>query len=198
VKTSHEALALLEARFAAEDPDFRPRIRSGEGALASLTTGFSQSDQLYMQVALEEARQAGAEGEVPVGAVVVRGSEIIGRGHDRKIALADPAAHAEILAIQEAARAIGDWRLEDCTIYVTLEPCPMCAGAILLGRMSRLVYGAPNFKFGAVGSIVQLFSDAHKWNHQVEVTPGCFAEECASLLTEFFAARRAAQLKEKR
>ena len=134
-------------------------------------------DADFMREALELARRAAAEDEVPVGAVVARGAELLGRGRDRKIALA-------------AARALGDWRLEGCALYVTLEPCPMCAGAILLARVDRLVYGAPNHKFGALGTITDLLAEEHAWNHRVEVVSGCLAEECAELLQSYFAAKR--------
>jgi len=145
-----------------------------------------------MEVALDEARLAAAAGEVPVGAVVVRGATELARAHERKIELADPTAHAEILALREAARRYGDWRLEDCVLFVTLEPCPMCAGAALLARVPLVVYGAPNIKFGAVATHMPLF-DYEGWNHRVHHVGGVLAEECGRLLSAFFARRRGQQ-----
>src|SRR5687768_3996632 len=130
--------------------------------------------------ALELAREAARHNEVPVGAVVVRENEIIGRGRERKIEQSDPTAHAEILALKEAAQYSGDWRLEDCTLVVTLEPCPMCAGAALLARVPRIVYGAKNIKFGAVETHVPLLAYPN-WNHEVQTTAGVLAEECAAV-----------------
>ncbi|MCX7625631.1 MAG: tRNA adenosine(34) deaminase TadA [Candidatus Sumerlaeaceae bacterium] len=148
-----------------------------------------ESYEKWMSVALEEAERAAAADEVPVGAVVVRGDQVLSRCHERKIALSDPTAHAEILALREAARHYGDWRLEDCVLFVTLEPCPMCAGAILLARIPLVVYGAPNYKFGAVRTHLRLF-EMDKWNHHVEVVEGVLAAKCGELLTRFFAQRR--------
>ena len=149
-----------------------------------------------MRAALSEAQQAAEKDEVPVGAVVVKDGRIIGRGHDRKIGLNDPTAHAEILAIGAASGALGDWRLEGCTLYVTLEPCPMCAGAILLARIPRLVYGAPNPKFGAVESVTSLLKDDLDWNHAVEVIPGILAEKCAAEMRQYFSGKRREQKKD--
>lgn len=143
----------------------------------------------WMREALEEAGRAATEDEVPVGAVVVSGGAIIGRGRDRRIALCDPTAHAEVLALRDAAGHIGDWRLEGCALFVTLEPCAMCAGAILLARVKALYFGAPNPKFGAVGSRVHLLAD-HGWNHRVEVVGGILAEQCGRLLGEYFHRKR--------
>jgi len=145
--------------------------------------------EFWMHEALAQARIAAAEDEVPVGAVVVRGDEAVGRGRDRRIALCDPTAHAEVLALREAARALGDWRLEGCEIFVTLEPCAMCAGAILLSRIDALYFGAPNPKFGAVGAKVNLL-DGISWNHAVRVEGGILADECAALLREYFRSKR--------
>ncbi len=142
-----------------------------------------------MREALREAGEAFARHEIPVGAVVVLGDECIGRGHDAREETCDPTAHAEILALREAARAIGDWRLEGADLYVTLEPCPMCAGALILSRIRRLVYGAPNHKSGAVASRCRLL-DITDFNHSVEVIAGILDEECASLLSRFFTRRR--------
>jgi len=143
----------------------------------------------YMQLALAEARQAIEVDEVPVGAVIVRGGQVIGSAHNQRAALADPTAHAEMIAITQAAGALGDWRLTECTLFVTLEPCPMCAGAILQARLPRVVYGAADPKAGAVASLYQLLEDG-RLNHTVSVTAGVLAEECGTLLTDFFAAQR--------
>ncbi len=142
-----------------------------------------------MRVALEEARRAAAADEVPVGAVVVHGDQILGLAHDRKMELRDPTAHAEMLALRQAADRLGDWRLEGCEIFVTLEPCAMCAGAILLARVDAVYFGADNIKFGAAGTRINLFGD-HGWNHRVRVVGGVLAEECGRLLTEYFRAKR--------
>lgn len=147
-------------------------------------------DERYMREALAEAAAAAERGEVPIGAVVVREARIIGRGHNQRELLRDPTAHAEMLAITAAAEAVGDWRLSDCTLYVTLEPCPMCAGAMVLGRLGRLVFGASDPKAGACGTLYEITSDA-RLNHIVPTTGGVLAEECAKLLSSFFAAQRA-------
>ena len=146
-------------------------------------------DQIFMLAALEQARAAQAAGEVPVGAVVVKDGEIIGRGFNAPISRHDPAAHAEILALRDAAARLGNYRLPGCELYVTLEPCAMCVGAMLHARIARLVYGAADPKTGACGSVVDLFADA-RLNHHSSVTPGVMAEECAALLRGFFAERR--------
>lgn len=143
----------------------------------------------WMRLALEEAELAAQAGEVPVGAVIVRGDTVLAREHERKIELCDPTAHAEILALRAAARAYGDWRLEDCAMFVTLEPCPMCAGAILLARIPLVVYGAANHKFGAVRTHMELF-DCARWNHHVKAHGGVLEQECGALLSKFFAQRR--------
>jgi tRNA(adenine34) deaminase len=143
-----------------------------------------------MRRALEHAQQAASEDEVPVGAVVARGDRIVGAAHDRRMALRDPTAHAELLAIREAAATLGDWRLEGCDLFVTLEPCAMCAGAILLARIDCLYYGAPNPKFGAVGSRLDLLGGDWGWNHRVRVEAGLLAEECGRLLSEYFRTKR--------
>jgi len=143
-----------------------------------------------MLAALEQARKAQAAGEVPVGAVVVHDGEIIGAGFNAPISRHDPAAHAEILALRDAAKRLGNYRLPDCALYVTLEPCVMCVGAMLHARIAHLVYGAADPKTGACGSVVNLFAEA-KLNHHATVTPGVMAEECAALLRDFFAGKRA-------
>ncbi|MGO0121627.1 tRNA adenosine(34) deaminase TadA [Desulfothermobacter acidiphilus] len=140
---------------------------------------------VFMREALREAERAYARHEVPVGAVAVLEGEIIGRGHNLRETLKDATAHAEILALREAARYLGDWRLERVVLYVTLEPCPMCAGALLQFRVKTLVFGAYDPKAGAAGSVVDLLRDP-RFNHQVEVIPGIMAEECAALLRRFF------------
>lgn len=142
-----------------------------------------------MRQAVREAQQAGELGEVPIGAVVVHQGRIIGRGQNRTIALQDPTAHAEMLAITAAASALHSWRLEDCTLYVTLEPCPMCAGACLNARLPRVVYGAPEPKFGAFGSVVDLRAPPG-YNHRLEACGGVLAADSAELLRAFFRAVR--------
>ncbi|HIN95350.1 MAG TPA: nucleoside deaminase [Planctomycetes bacterium] len=146
-------------------------------------------DEHYMQLALREAEAAAREEEVPVGAVIVHGERIIASAHNQREQLHDPTAHAEMIAITQAAESLGDWRLEKCTMYVTLEPCPMCAGAMLLARLPRLVYGATDSKAGFVHSLYHLLDD-DRLNHQVEVVPGVLALACGTMLTEFFQAQR--------
>lgn len=143
-----------------------------------------------MRQALVEARAAAGRGEVPVGAVVVREGTIVGRGHNLRESTDDPLAHAELLAIAEAARTTGHWRLIGCTLYVTLEPCAMCAGALVNSRVERLVYGARDPKAGFVGSLGDLVRDP-RLNHRLEVSEGVLAEECGKLLAGFFAGLRA-------
>ena len=148
------------------------------------------SDATYfMQQALAEAHQAEAENEVPVGAVVVRGDEIIARAHNQPIGLNDPTAHAEILALRFAGERLGNYRLSECDLYVTLEPCAMCTAAMVHARIRRLVYAAADPKAGAVRSTMQLL-DAPSLNHRVEVESGLLAEESAALLQRFFSLRR--------
>ena len=142
-----------------------------------------------MRLALREAEAAVQEEEVPVGAVIVHGERIVASAHNQREQLHDPTAHAEMIAITQAAESLGDWRLEHCTLYVTLEPCPMCAGAILLSRLPRLVYGAADSKSGCVESLYHLLND-DRLNHQVQVVPGVLALDCGSILTEFFQAQR--------
>jgi tRNA(adenine34) deaminase len=146
-------------------------------------------DVFYMRLSLEEARRAEAAGEVPVGAVVVLGTEIIGRGSNRSIIDHDPAAHAEIIALRQAAACIANYRLSGCTLYVTAEPCAMCAGAAVLARIGRLVYGCDDPKAGAVRSLYQIADDA-RLNHRIEIASGVLAEECSALLRRFFLRRR--------
>ncbi|MDY6875998.1 MAG: tRNA adenosine(34) deaminase TadA [Chloroflexota bacterium] len=143
----------------------------------------------WMREALAEAEQALAHGDVPIGAVAVRNGIVVGRGHNRKEADGDPTAHAEIIALREAACALGGWRLAGVTLYCTLEPCPMCAGAMVAARLPRLVYGADDPKMGAAGSLVELLRDP-RFNHRVTVTRGVLAEEAQALLEQFFASLR--------
>ncbi|MGH8823096.1 MAG: nucleoside deaminase [Jiangellaceae bacterium] len=145
-----------------------------------------------MRAALDHARQAGQTGDVPVGAVVLDAAgAVVGGGRNAREALADPTAHAEMLALQAAARLVGSWRLEGYTLVVTLEPCPMCAGAAVLARVARLVYGAVDPKAGAVGSLWDLVRD-RRLNHRPEVVSGVLADECGAVLREFFATHRQA------
>ena len=152
----------------------------------------SDTDQYFMQHALELTYQAEALGEVPVGAVVVHNGTIIGRGYNRVITDMDPSAHAEMLAMREAARALQNYRTIDTTLYVTLEPCPMCAGMLVHSRVQRIVFGAYDIKSGAAGSVYNLVQDA-RLNHQIELTGGVLGEQCAARLSDFFKVRRAAK-----
>jgi tRNA(adenine34) deaminase len=146
-------------------------------------------DERMMRLALEEARSAAAGGDVPVGAVVVRGDEILARAGNAREREQDPTAHAEILALRQASKVVGSWHLEGCVLVVTLEPCAMCAGAIVLARVDRLVFGASDPKAGFAGSLGDLVGDA-RLNHEVDVTVGVLAEECGEILRAFFAERR--------
>lgn len=147
------------------------------------------ADSTFMQLALEEASAAAVAGEVPIGALMVRDGKILARSGNRTIRDCDPSAHAEMVVIREAARSLKNYRLAGTTLYVTLEPCSMCAGAIIQARIPRLVYGADDPKGGAVRSCFEVLTNA-SLNHQVEVVPGALAAECASLLQSFFATRR--------
>ncbi len=147
-------------------------------------------DERFMRAAIREAEEALEHEDVPVGAVVVRDGRIIGRGHNQRERLQDPTAHAEMIAITAAASSVESWRLEGCTLYVTLEPCAMCAGAIVLGRLERLVFGARDAKAGACVSLYQICADS-RLNHRPATTEGVLAGECASLLVDFFSAQRA-------
>ena len=142
-----------------------------------------------MQLALDLARQAAKNGEVPVGAIIVKDSVIIGRGSNAPIGLHDPTAHAEIIAMRQAAQHLGNYRLVDCTLYVTLEPCAMCSGAMQHARIAKLIYGASDPKTGACGSVINLM-DEPKLNHHTEVVGGVLAEDCGAVLTAFFKQRR--------
>lgn len=144
-----------------------------------------------MRVAIEQAELAAAHGDVPIGAAVFRGAELVATGHNQRELLGDPTAHAEILALRDAASVLGHgWRLDDLTLVVTLEPCPMCAGAALAARIGTVVFGAADMKAGACGSLYNLCSDP-RLNHEIEVVHGVLAAECGELLTRFFAERRA-------
>ena len=147
------------------------------------------NDEFWMSFALAEARQAVTAGEVPIGAVIVLNNEIIGCGHNQPISRCDPTAHAEIVALRAAAKRIENYRLTDATIYVTIEPCAMCAGAIVNARIKRLVYGAAELRQGAVNSVFQVCTNS-SLNHQVEVTAGVQEGDCKALLQTFFKARR--------
>ena len=183
-------------------PDFvRRRKRAGHAGVAPAgalscydpalpCTAAFMHDEFYMREALSMARASECLGEVPVGAVVVRDGEIVGRGFNSPIGDSDPTAHAEVNALRDAARNLGNYRLPGCELFVSLEPCAMCAGAILHSRITRVVYGARDPKTGVHGSVVDLFAIA-RLNHQTEVVGGVLAEECGQLLSSFFAARRA-------
>ncbi len=150
----------------------------------------TDQDRQFMTAALAEARRAEAEGEVPVGAIAVAAGQIVGSGHNRPIGLGDPTAHAEILAIRSAASRLETYRLAEVSIYVTLEPCVMCVGAMITARISRVVYGARDEKAGALGSVYDIGRDG-RLNHRFEVVGGVMEPECANLMREFFRARRA-------
>ena len=146
-------------------------------------------DVRFMREAIEEAKKAESLREVPIGAVIVKNGEIIGRGHNLRESLRDPTAHAEILAIRRASEHLNAWRLLDCTLYVTLEPCPMCAGAILQSRIPRVVYGTDDPKAGCAGTLLNLLQDG-RFNHRAEVTANVLRDECSEMLTGFFRALR--------
>jgi tRNA(adenine34) deaminase len=149
----------------------------------------NSEDEGFMRIALDEARRAGGEGEIPIGAVLVFKGEVIGRGRNRPIALSDPTAHAEIQALREGGKRVGNYRLPGSTLYVTLEPCIMCAGAMLQARVERLVFGIEDPKGGAASSLFSLLQDS-RLNHRVEVISGVLADECRELLQHFFRERR--------
>jgi tRNA(adenine34) deaminase len=154
-----------------------------------MSSGWDQDDIDCMRQALAEAQTAAGEGEIPVGAVVVVNGEVVGRGHNNSVANADPSGHAEIVALRAAGASTGNYRLPAATLYVTLEPCVMCAGAIVQSRITRVVFGAYDKKAGALGSAEDL-SDSRALNHRFEINGGVLADECSGLLQEFFAARR--------
>jgi tRNA(adenine34) deaminase len=146
-------------------------------------------DERFMRLAIAEAERALGHDDVPIGAVVVRDGDVIGAGHNERELRQDPTAHAEVIALREAARALGSWRVLDSALYVTLEPCAMCAGAIVLARVARVVYGCTDPKAGAAGSVLDVLAEP-RLNHRPDVEAGVVGGECAALLTEFFAARR--------
>jgi len=146
-------------------------------------------DQRYMRIAIDQAAIAEQNGDVPIGAVIVYENRVIAKAYNQRQQLNDPTAHAEIIALTQAAEAVGNWRLEGCTIYVTLEPCPMCAGALVLARIDRLVYGTDDPKTGACGSLYNIAQDS-RLNHRVEITPGVLMEDCKAQLQAFFQRRR--------
>jgi tRNA(adenine34) deaminase len=150
---------------------------------------FFPRDEYFMRLALREAHEALPHDDVPIGAVVVRDGEVIGAGHNEREVRNDPTAHAEVLALREASRSIGSWRLLDCVLYVTLEPCAMCAGAIVLARVPRVVFGTVDPKAGAAGSVLDVLAEP-RLNHRPAVDGGLLAQECADLLRAFFAPRR--------
>lgn len=152
-------------------------------------TGQDAIDESLMRLALVEAEQAAADGEVPIGAVVVYEGRVIGSGRNRREHWADPTAHAEIVALRRAGALLGGWRLTDCTLYATIEPCAMCAGAAVVSRLARVVYGAPDPKFGGLGSVLDV-SAHERFNHRFAVRSGVLAAECAALMRRFFSERR--------
>jgi len=154
-----------------------------------MSDSFFPRDDLFMRLALREAERALEHEDVPIGAVVVRDEEVIGAAHNERELRQDPTAHAEILALREASKAVGSWRLLDAVLYVTLEPCAMCAGAIVLARLPRVVYGATDPKAGACGSVLDVVGES-RLNHRPEVSGGLLAPDCGELLTSFFASRR--------
>ena len=154
-----------------------------------MSSHFFPKDEYFMRLALREAGRALEHDDVPIGALVVREGEVIGSGHNERELRADPTAHAEMIALREAARALGSWRVLDAVMYVTLEPCAMCAGAIVLARLPRVVFGASDPKAGAAGSVFDILAEP-RLNHRPRVEPGLLAEESADLLRAFFASRR--------
>lgn len=154
-------------------------------------------DEIFMKEAVRQAKKAWKIGEVPIGCVIVYDGEIIGRGYNRRTTDKNPLAHAEILAIKKASKKMNDWRLEDCTLYVTLEPCQMCSGAIVQARMKKVVVGCMNPKAGCAGSILNLLQ-VEKFNHQVELTTGVLEEECSVMMKEFFKELREKKKAEKK
>ena len=146
-------------------------------------------DEQFMRAAIDQAKIAGENGDVPIGAVIVYKEQIIGKAYNQREQLQDPTAHAEIIALTQAAEFVGSWRLDGCTMYVTLEPCPMCAGALVLARTDRLVYGCDDPKAGACKSLYNIVQD-ERLNHRLDVTSGVLAEQCRQQLRQFFAKRR--------
>ena len=180
-----DAYNIFDARKFHHNPGCVPELTS----LARMNDGFLPHDEAFMRLALGEAERALAHDDVPVGAVLVRGGEVVGAGHNERELRQDPSAHAEMLALRAGAGEIGSWRLLDCVLYVTLEPCAMCAGAIVLGRVPRVVYGTADPKAGAAGSVLDVLAEP-RLNHRPQVSGGVLALECATLLRTFFASRR--------
>jgi tRNA(adenine34) deaminase len=149
----------------------------------------TKEDESFMRIAIEQARIAEENGDVPIGAVIVHENRVVGKAYNQREQLQDPTAHAEIIALTQAAAALENWHLNGCTIYVTLEPCPMCAGALVLARIDRLVYGCDDPKAGACKSLYNIVQD-ERLNHRLEVTRGVLAEQCSKLLRDFFSQRR--------
>lgn len=154
-----------------------------------MSAHFFPRDEYFMRLALREAVRAGEHDDIPVGAVVVQEGEVIGSGHNEREVRSDPTAHAELIALRDAARTLGSWRVLDSVLYVTLEPCAMCAGAIVLARVPRVVFGTSDPKAGAAGSVLNVLGEP-RLNHRPQVESGLLAEECADLLRSFFASRR--------
>ena len=177
-----------------EFKEYDSSVRATMASMRMSTSGApaEPDDIIWMDMALDEARTAAQAGDVPVGAVVVRQGKLVARAHNRREALGDPTAHAEMLALSQAARALGGWRLAGTTVYVTLEPCPMCAGALVLARVDRLVYAAADPKAGAIVSLYRLGDDA-RLNHRLKIAGGVRAEAASALLREFFRMRRTAR-----
>jgi len=153
-------------------------------------------DAAWMELALEQARLAAAAGEVPVGALVVKGGEVVGQGHNRNLLTHDPTAHAEIIALRQASALLGNHRLTGCVMYATMEPCAMCAGAMVHARLDRLVYGASDPKAGAAGSVLQVLNHPGL-NHKMEISAGVLSGKCSEILTEFFRKKRALKLEDR-
>jgi tRNA(adenine34) deaminase len=194
VRKSELGAGILSVACSFGNPDFVRTMSdmNFSNAVPSADVPANEADEAFMRVALDLARQAAQAGEVPVGAVVVKDGQIIGRGYNAPISRHDPSAHAEIAALRDAAQQIGNYRLVDCELFVTLEPCVMCVGAMFHARIGRVVFGARDPKTGAAGSIFNLFSET-RLNHHARIHGGVLAEECGKVLSDFFAARRAAQ-----
>ena len=156
----------------------------------------TKEDEKFMRFAIDSAKIAEENGDVPIGAVIVHKGQIIAKAYNQREQLQDPTAHAEIIALTQAAAALGNWHLHDCTMYVTLEPCPMCAGALVLARIDRLVYGCDDPKTGACGSLYNIVTD-ERLNHKLEVTSGVLKEDCSKILQDFFQKRRTDNCKSK-
>jgi tRNA(adenine34) deaminase len=167
----------------------QPKVALSEKVATALSQHFFPRDEYFMRLALREAASALDHDDVPIGAVIVKDGEVIATGHNERELRADPTAHAELIALREAARALGSWRVLDSVMYVTLEPCAMCAGAIVLARVPRVVFGAWDPKAGAAGSVLDVL-DTPQLNHRPQVQAGLLAEESAEMLRDFFASRR--------